>query len=306
MSDGATNYYVKIRGRTLGPFTPDRLRQMAQQGQLSRINLISNDGQEWVKAGEFPAFFEGASFQPRSAAAATVEPATAPASANDVSSQAKAEWHYAIGAEQHGPVTFGQIRGLVANGTLAPGELVWKEGMSDWQPVSAVPELASSLPQRGNQERKRERRIRREREEESRQGGADLQETKSVIRAGSGWAFFLTIAAYLFAGLIFFVSIAGIVVGARNQQGVVIAQGIVNLLFGGIVVTAAVFFNRYASHSARFCTTTDPDDLNQGLRWLSRLWLFLGIFVIFVLAMTLISIVYAIAIGADLSRYTPY
>jgi hypothetical protein len=306
MSDGATGYYVKIRGRTLGPFTADRLRQMAQQGQLSRINLISNDGQDWVKAGEFPAFFEGTGYQARTAVStAAPEPAVV-APTSEVNHQAKAEWHYAIGAEQHGPVTFGQIRGLVANGTLAPGELVWKEGMADWEPVSSVPELAASLPQRQESERKRERRSRRERDEELRDAGADLTETKSVIRAGSGWAFFLTIAAYVFAGLIFFVSIAGIVVGARSQQGIVIAQGIVNLLFGGIVVTAAVFFNRYASHSARFCTTTDVDDLNHGLRWLSRLWLFLGIFVIFVLAMTLISIVYAIAIGADLSRYTPY
>jgi hypothetical protein len=306
MSDGATSYYVKIRGRTLGPFTSDRLRQMAQQGQLSRINLISNDGQDWVKAGEFPTFFEGANVQARSVVSiAAPEPAVVPTT-SEASNQAKAEWHYAIGAEQHGPVTFGQIRGLVANGTLAAGELVWKEGMADWTPVSSVPELAASLPQRFETDRKRDRRPRRERDEDLRESGADLSETKSVIRAGSGWAFFLTIAAYVFAGLIFFVSIAGIVVGARNQQGVVIAQGIVNLLFGGIVVTAAVFFNRYASHSARFCTTTETYDLNQGLRWLSRLWLFLGIFVIFVLAMTLISIVYAIAIGADLSRYTPY
>lgn len=306
MNDGATSYYVKIRGRTLGPFTPERLRQMAQQGQLSRINLISNDGQEWVKAGEFPAFFDGVSLQARSVAAPIADPGTAPVSSNDVSSQPKAEWHYAIGSEQHGPVTFGHIRGLVANGTLAAGELVWKEGMADWEPVSSVPELASGLPQRFERQRKRERRVRREPKEESRQAGSELTETKSLIRAGSGWAFFLTIAAYVFAGMVFFVSFAGIVVGARNQQGVVIAQGIVNLLFGGIVVTAAVFFNRYASHSARFCTTTDVNDLNQGLRWLSRLWLFLGIFVIFVLAMMLISIVYAIAIGADLSRYTPY
>jgi hypothetical protein len=306
MSDGPNHYFVKIRGRTLGPFTADRLRQMAQQGQLSRINLISNDGQDWVKAGEFPDFFEGVGSPARTAVAAVATEPAVVAPVNGASNQAKAEWHYAIGAQQHGPVTFGQIRGLVANGTLASGELVWKEGMADWEPVSSVPELAASLPQRQENARKRERRSRRERDEELRDAGADLTETKRVIRAGIGWAFFLTITAYVFAGLIFFVSIAGIVVGARSQQGIVIAQGIVNLLFSGIVVTAAVFFNRYASHSARFCTTTDVNDLNHGLQWLSRLWLFLGIFVIFALAMTLISIVYAIAIGADLSRFTPY
>ncbi len=302
MSDGTTSYYVKIRGRTLGPFTADRLRQMAQQGQLSRINLISNDGQDWVKAGEFPTFFEGASLQARAAASTPAPEAVAVASVPEANHQAKAEWHYAIGAEQHGPVTFGQIRGMVANGTLPANELVWKEGMSDWEPVATVRELAASLPQR--EEPTQRRRTRRERTE--REATASLKPIQDSVRAGSAWAFFIVITAYVFSGLMFFSSIATMIVGAKEQVGVVIAQGVVNLLFAGVFVTATIFFNRYASTAARFAATTDLEDLNSSLRWLSRLWLFLGIVLILFLTLVLISIIYAIAIGADLSNYKPY
>jgi hypothetical protein len=297
MSNGSIGYYVKIRGRTLGPFTPDRLRQMAQQGQLSRINLISQDGQDWIKAGEVPAFFEGAKQQPQERIEPTSEPITSP-------NQVKPEWHYALGAEQHGPVTFGQVRGLVANQTLGAGDLVWKEGMSDWEPVSSIAELAASLPKREEPERRK--RTRRDRETRDSSASVDLSASRDIIRSGSSWAFFITIATYVFAGFIFFLSIAGLIVGAKQQQGVVVAQAVINLLFGGVITTAAIFLNRYSSHASRFCVSGDTDDLNQSLRWLSRLWLFIGICLIFILALTLITVIYGLAIGADLSRYSPY
>lgn len=54
-------------------------------------------------------------------------------------------WYYAIGKQQNGPISLDEIRRLVASGTIRPEGLVWREGMSQWQPVSEVSELAGTL-----------------------------------------------------------------------------------------------------------------------------------------------------------------
>jgi hypothetical protein len=45
------------------------------------------------------------------------------------------EWYYAKNDEQKGPVTFEALKGLAADGTLRPKDLVWKAGMPDWVPA---------------------------------------------------------------------------------------------------------------------------------------------------------------------------
>jgi hypothetical protein len=57
-----------------------------------------------------------------------------------------AEWFYATSGQQKGPVALDALRRLVAAGDLGSADLVWCEGMSDWQPARAVPELASHIP----------------------------------------------------------------------------------------------------------------------------------------------------------------
>jgi hypothetical protein len=48
-------------------------------------------------------------------------------------------WYYASNNQRLGPVAFEQLRHLAATGQLAPQDLVWTEGMADWQPASSVP-----------------------------------------------------------------------------------------------------------------------------------------------------------------------
>ena len=49
-----------------------------------------------------------------------------------------ADWYYAPGGQQLGPVPFADLQGLAARGQLAFNDLVWTEGMSQWQPASQV------------------------------------------------------------------------------------------------------------------------------------------------------------------------
>lgn len=54
-----------------------------------------------------------------------------------------AEWFYASGDRQNGPVRFSDLQDLIANGTVGGSTLVWKQGMDEWAPASRVPGLHS-------------------------------------------------------------------------------------------------------------------------------------------------------------------
>jgi uncharacterized RDD family membrane protein YckC len=55
------------------------------------------------------------------------------------------EWFYAVGGDQHGPVSRDWLSGLLRDGQLHVQSLVWTTGMPQWQPAESVPALARDL-----------------------------------------------------------------------------------------------------------------------------------------------------------------
>jgi hypothetical protein len=55
-----------------------------------------------------------------------------------------ATWHYGSGGRQYGPVDENELRAMIASGAVGPATLVWREGMRDWLPLQAVPELGGA------------------------------------------------------------------------------------------------------------------------------------------------------------------
>jgi hypothetical protein len=54
------------------------------------------------------------------------------------------DWYYAKNGTSNGPLTSRELLRLVLEGTLLPTDLVWKEGLEDWQPASSVKGLFDS------------------------------------------------------------------------------------------------------------------------------------------------------------------
>lgn len=50
-------------------------------------------------------------------------------------------WHYVNGEETVGPISGTAIATLIEERTLQPDTLVWREGLSDWQPAGNLDEL---------------------------------------------------------------------------------------------------------------------------------------------------------------------
>jgi hypothetical protein len=51
---------------------------------------------------------------------------------------AEVQWWYARDDEQLGPLSPGELRRLAASGGLAPTDLVWREGLSEWAPAARI------------------------------------------------------------------------------------------------------------------------------------------------------------------------
>src|SRR4051812_15634803 len=52
------------------------------------------------------------------------------------------QWYYTDQGQQMGPVSTEELKRYAASGRLQPGDLVWKDGMPKWVPVSSVGEFA--------------------------------------------------------------------------------------------------------------------------------------------------------------------
>lgn len=149
--DQIERVFVRFRGRTIGPFTPDKLRDMIRRGQVTRMHELSGDGLSWMKADEFGNFFpQQTTFSADlSASASDVPPGDgmggpAKPAANE---NAQAQWYAHVNGEKQGPVSMDQMRLYHEAQILKKDSLVWRSGMDAWKPASEVlPEFFGAAP----------------------------------------------------------------------------------------------------------------------------------------------------------------
>ena len=164
MSVDEHKWYVRIRGKTLGPFSWPQLEAMRNRGQLSRFHELSQDRREWIGAGSLADLFapegggRGAGPRGGDPGFAVGEPRGGPdagisyvsTSTSSAESAEPVSWYYARGGTSLGPVTAHDLRALIARGEVDGASMVWREGMSGWCAVRDVPELAALLASPGS------------------------------------------------------------------------------------------------------------------------------------------------------------
>ena len=154
--------FVRFKGRTIGPFPPEKIKEMIKRGQVTRMHELSGDGLSWSKADEFGNFFPpkpsmhsaemaaGSSQVPPGAEGMGMDGGGAMPAPNE---DASATWYAHVNNEKQGPVSMDQMRLWVEAKILKKDSLVWKNGMGDWQPASQVlPQLfGGGAPAAGGQ-----------------------------------------------------------------------------------------------------------------------------------------------------------
>ena len=155
-TDNGTNYFIRVRGRVLGPYDVAQLKTLRGRGQFGRANEVSTDRQTWQSAASIEHLF------PETAKAVNRQSPSKEASSSDSSAppqpdagaparKASPGWHYAVGSEQLGPVSLLELRGLIATKQLTPNDLVWREGLAEWTPLREIAEIGLPANIQSNQ-----------------------------------------------------------------------------------------------------------------------------------------------------------
>lgn len=154
-----TQYYIRHRGVVRGPYTADRLIELARRHQFGRHYELSRDGENWESAGNHPELLPAPklvkvrkALQGSPAATETgyelAEPETAEAGSAADGGELRLEpdsggqsWYYAVGGEECGPVSLAELKAQVAAGQIQFDDLVWTAGLGKWIPASSAPGL---------------------------------------------------------------------------------------------------------------------------------------------------------------------
>jgi S1-C subfamily serine protease len=167
-------YFIRNRGRVLGPFSVDKLISLRARGQFSRVHEVSTDRTNWSPGSSLDHLLT-----PKSAAGSASAVASRTTGANlaapgqpppagqtgEVNSNEVPVWFYRRNDQQFGPVTTAELQDLFSSGRLGPLDFVWKDGLLEWSTVQDTAELkiAGSLSQGplSTSLRDRSRRLRR-------------------------------------------------------------------------------------------------------------------------------------------------
>lgn len=146
MSD--EQYYVRFRGRTLGPFSSEKVKALVSRGQVTRMHELSCDGLSWTKADAFPEFFPRGTEANNLEIKENEEPDPEPEAEQQLPAASansdEDNWYAHIEGRNEGPVSKNKLTEWIASGSLQRDSLVWRPEYENWQPAEAV--LGSLFP----------------------------------------------------------------------------------------------------------------------------------------------------------------
>jgi hypothetical protein len=152
--EASDSWYVRARGRVLGPFTWSQLQSLRDRGQLARFHEVSRDRQSWVGADSLAGLFTRNESRRLPRSTRSTEPADLPqflvvdeteagsgsGTAGTMTGEAPT-WFFARDGARQGPVPRSELKRLADREEIGSDTLVWKSGMEDWTPGFLVPEL---------------------------------------------------------------------------------------------------------------------------------------------------------------------
>lgn len=130
----AAQYYIRLRGKVLGPFTLEQLQGLRDQGRLSPFHELSQDRVQWVAASSVTELF--AAPAPKESRGTGKSSRRSKASRGTAIAEPESVWHYVDAqGERRGPVPRADLDDLLRRGEIQRDSLVWREGMADWAPA---------------------------------------------------------------------------------------------------------------------------------------------------------------------------
>lgn len=321
--------YIRVRGRVLGPYEREKLREQVRRGQLSRMHEVSEDGVTWTRASSYADLFQSSPAEATNGANVAARPNSplpqSPAAQSPVMQQAMhvaapvaqmavpmglaapggiplaggPAWYYTRGDQEYGPVEFAQLQQAVNLGTVTADDQVWTDGMADWTSPTQVRGLSvRKLPttKSGSEVAVRE------------ESGDVSSGVVRSMASSRGWVLFIAICMFLcalptgFWGLFLLISGAGHAAGA----GVVFA-GLITVVEGLVFATAGFLLSMYYSRMGEVMATRKTKHLERALGALNSYWIFLSsLLIVGILSVLVLLTLLLFAVASVESLRRPY
>jgi hypothetical protein len=295
----AEQFYIRIRGRVLGPYDQEKVQSLARRGQFSKMHELSTDGMSWVRASSHPELFTAEIVEPP--VRESPPPPVGQSAAGQVAPQPRPQpepagqelWYYVKGGTEAVSVDFAGLQRLASTGQLGPDDLVWTQGMQQWVPAKSIQALdlfGKPTLDRGPG---------------GTQGSAMARSgdaaPASVCKAGSDsrpWVLFIAVMGFVYAGLSVVGGLLGLIRGAGRRDPDVVAYGLISVIIGAVAIIGAALLVRYANCLGGLRYGRHFAVLERALEALRSFWIFASIILIIFLAFIVFAIVYAVSVGA--------
>lgn len=126
-------YYIRFRGEISGPASITQIKILIGRGLITPMHELSADGVKWEQAANIREFFPALEIENSGA-----DGSDGPRLPQSKESKNGGIWYAQIEGEQKGPVNSSQMLAWKLRSRLKKNTLVWKEGMSKWQPAKKV------------------------------------------------------------------------------------------------------------------------------------------------------------------------
>jgi hypothetical protein len=284
-------FYLRFKGRVLGPLPPEKIQEMVRRGQITRQHELSPDGQSWANAEEHERFF---------AKPVTKTVAIAKATENEVNRPVSIEWYAHFDGANQGPMDESTLLRWVDSGKVVKSTMLWKQGMAEWLEAGVLrPEWFA---------KQNSRTVTTSQSVSQAPDDADGSISTLVVAAHKprGWILFLAITGIVFS----FLSIVGqslLFISATSSPGsgpiktlTVVTQLFV-LIGWCVALVIAVLLLRVASKIQILLYRQTSDEFQSMLRTYSTFWSTLGIFVLIGIVIAFILIFIFLGLGVSLA-----
>ncbi len=293
MSDQNERFYVRFKGRVLGPLTREKTVELAKRGQITKQHELSPDGVAWKQAQEFPELFASE----RSIASQT----TAREKTNEASTPAtpKEEWYAHFNNSNQGPVDLMGMKNWIALGIVNKETMIWRTGMSEWQCADMIRPEWFGTSNSGKSTSQSQNQSDGFNSRSSSRG--DL--TTNLVRMRAS-VLFLAITGVVIGTAWMIASIAGFfLVATRDGSGPVkvmtIIFSLVHVATSIAWFTGSIFLLQFGNRLSVLIYRSETYDIERALQTLVRFWKFTAIVILvwLIIVTVLGSIIYLLGLS---------
>jgi hypothetical protein len=283
------HYFIRFKGRVLGPLTKDKAVEMVKRGQVTRQHELSPDGTSWRNASEFTELFP----QQKEVTAKVVETRSSVEEKTTPS-----EWYVHVDGANQGPIDENVLKKLIAAGKVTGSSMVWKTGMADWLEAQLVrPEWFAG--DRG----RRETRVGVE-GPQTPLDSSDMGELAAEVLKSQAWILFIAVLgtvvssfAVIFGFIVFLMVASSSGGGPKKSTEVVL--GLIQIASWGVLLYICTLLLKVHSRIQAIRYQPNASSFHEFFQATNRFWAAFGMYCLAVLVVAIVLALFIVILGTS-------